>query len=29
MPKVRSFVDFLASTFGPEPPWEQGWTLPD
>ncbi len=29
MPKVRSFVDFLATTFGPEPPWEQGWTLPE
>ena len=29
MPKVRAFVDFLATTFGPEPPWEQGWTLPD
>ena len=28
MPKVRAFVDFLATTFGPEPPWEQGWTLP-
>ena len=27
MPKVRAFVDFLATTFGPEPPWEQGWTL--
>jgi DNA-binding transcriptional LysR family regulator len=27
MPKVRAFVDFLAATFGPEPPWEQGWTL--
>jgi hypothetical protein len=29
MPKVRAFVDFLATTFRPEPPWEQGWTLPD
>jgi DNA-binding transcriptional LysR family regulator len=29
MPKVRAFVDFLATTFGPEPPWEQGWSLPD
>ena len=29
MPKVRAFVDFLATTFGPQPPWEQGWTLPD
>ncbi|HKU12845.1 MAG TPA: LysR family transcriptional regulator [Steroidobacteraceae bacterium] len=29
MPKVRAFVDFLAATFGPQPPWEQGWTLPD
>jgi DNA-binding transcriptional LysR family regulator len=29
MPKVRSFVDFLVTTFGPEPPWEQGWTLPE
>jgi DNA-binding transcriptional LysR family regulator len=29
MPKVRAFVDFLATTFGPEPPWERGWTLPD
>jgi DNA-binding transcriptional LysR family regulator len=28
MPKVRAFVDFLATTFG-QPPWEQGWTLPD
>lgn len=27
MPKVRAFVDFLAATFGPQPPWEQGWTL--
>jgi DNA-binding transcriptional LysR family regulator len=26
-PKVRAFVDFLAATFGPEPPWEKGWTL--
>lgn len=26
-PKVRAFVDFLAATFGPEPSWEQGWTL--
>ena len=26
-PKVRAFVDFLATTFGPEPPWEKGWTL--
>lgn len=29
MPKVRAFVDFLAATFGPEPPWEKGWTLED
>jgi DNA-binding transcriptional LysR family regulator len=29
MPKVRAFVDFLATTFGPQPPWEQGWTLPE
>jgi DNA-binding transcriptional LysR family regulator len=29
MPKVRAFVDFLATTFGPDPPWEQGWSLPD
>jgi DNA-binding transcriptional LysR family regulator len=29
MPKVRAFVDFLVATFGPEPPWEQGWKLPD
>lgn len=27
MPKVRAFVDYLAATFGPEPPWEKGWTL--
>jgi DNA-binding transcriptional LysR family regulator len=27
MPKVRAFVDFLAATFGPEPPWEKGWTM--
>jgi DNA-binding transcriptional LysR family regulator len=26
-PKVRAFVDFLAATFGPEPPWEKGWSL--
>jgi len=26
-PKVRAFVDFLAATFGPEPPWEKGWKL--
>jgi DNA-binding transcriptional LysR family regulator len=26
-PKVRAFVDFLAATFGPEPPWEKGWVL--
>ena len=26
-PKVRAFVDFLAVTFGPEPPWEKGWSL--
>lgn len=26
-PKVRAFVDYLAETFGPEPSWEQGWTL--
>ena len=29
MPKVRAFVDFIAATFGPEPPWEKGWTLED
>jgi DNA-binding transcriptional LysR family regulator len=29
MPKVRAFVDFLVATFGPEPPWEKGWTLDD
>jgi DNA-binding transcriptional LysR family regulator len=29
LPKVRAFVDYLAATFGPEPPWEQGWTLED
>jgi hypothetical protein len=29
MPKVRAFVDFVATTFGPEPPWEKGWTLED
>lgn len=29
MPKVRAFVDHLAATFGPEPPWEKGWTLED
>lgn len=29
MPKVRAFVDFLAATFGPQPPWEKGWTLED
>ncbi len=29
MPKVRAFVDFVANTFGPEPPWEKGWTLED
>jgi DNA-binding transcriptional LysR family regulator len=26
-PKVRAFIDFLAATFGPDPPWEKGWTL--
>jgi DNA-binding transcriptional LysR family regulator len=26
-PKVRAFVDFLAATLGPEPPWEKGWSL--
>jgi hypothetical protein len=26
---VRAFVDFVAATFGPEPPWEKGWTLED
>jgi DNA-binding transcriptional LysR family regulator len=26
-PKVRAFVDFLAGTLGPEPPWERGWSL--
>jgi DNA-binding transcriptional LysR family regulator len=29
MPKVRAFVDFIAETFGPEPPWEKGWTMED
>ena len=29
MPKVRAFVDHLAATFGPEPPWEKGWSLED
>jgi DNA-binding transcriptional LysR family regulator len=29
MPKVRAFVDFLATTLGPAPPWEHGWTLPE
>jgi DNA-binding transcriptional LysR family regulator len=29
MPKVRAFVDFLAATFGHEPPWEKGWVLED
>lgn len=29
MPKVRAFVDFIAATFGPEPPWEKGWTMED
>jgi DNA-binding transcriptional LysR family regulator len=29
MPKVRACVDFLATTLGPEPPWEQSWTLPE
>jgi DNA-binding transcriptional LysR family regulator len=29
LPKVRAFVDFLANAFGPEPPWEKGWTLED
>jgi DNA-binding transcriptional LysR family regulator len=29
MPKVRAFVDFLATTFGPQPPWEEGWSLPE
>lgn len=29
MPKVRAFVDFVAATFGPEPPWEKGWTMED
>jgi DNA-binding transcriptional LysR family regulator len=28
-PKVRAFVDHLAAAFGPEPPWEKGWTLED
>ena len=27
MPKVRSFVDFLAATFGPTPPWEKDCPL--
>ncbi|MGH8174899.1 MAG: LysR substrate-binding domain-containing protein [Steroidobacter sp.] len=26
-PKVRAFVDFLAETFGPEPPWEKDCPL--
>jgi DNA-binding transcriptional LysR family regulator len=26
-PKVRAFVDFLAATFGPTPPWEKDWPL--
>ncbi len=29
MPKVRAFIDFAAATFGPEPPWEKGWTMED
>jgi DNA-binding transcriptional LysR family regulator len=29
MPKVRAFIDFVAATFGPEPPWEKGWTMED
>jgi DNA-binding transcriptional LysR family regulator len=29
MPKVRAFVDFVAATFGPEPPWEKGWAMPE
>lgn len=29
MPKVRAFIDFVAATFGPEPPWEKGWTMDD
>lgn len=29
MPKVRAFIDFIAATFGPEPPWEKGWTMDD
>lgn len=29
MPKVRAFIDFVAATFGPEPPWEKGWTMGD
>jgi DNA-binding transcriptional LysR family regulator len=27
LPKVRAFVDFLAATFSPTPPWEKGWSL--
>jgi DNA-binding transcriptional LysR family regulator len=27
MPKVRAFVDFLAATFGPTPPWEKDCPL--
>jgi DNA-binding transcriptional LysR family regulator len=27
MPKVRAFIDFLAATFGPTPPWEKDCPL--
>jgi DNA-binding transcriptional LysR family regulator len=27
MPKVRAFIDFLATTFGPTPPWEKDCPL--
>jgi len=26
--KVRAFIDFIASRFGPVPPWDRGLTLP-
>ena len=29
LPKVRTFVDYLASQWSPEAPWEKGWTLHD
>jgi DNA-binding transcriptional LysR family regulator len=28
LPKVRAFVDFIAAKWGPEPPWDLGWTMP-